>query len=444
MSNKQDCKVFVGGLSWETSDQKLRMYFENYGNVTEAFVNYDRNTGRPRGFGFVVFEDPGVADKVVVQQHTIDRREVEAKKAVPKEEHQAKKQSGEIMSQRSKKVFVGGLAPSVDEKAFREYFERYGMVKDAVVMYDHENKRPRGFGFVTFQDDESVAKVFNNGVMQTLHDKKIEIKHAVPRDQMAASRGGPATAAFAAGRGFPAGRGAGYGYQSQFGGLSSPAYGRGGFPKYGVGGRGSMMGSVGPAMGMNGGYRAMGGGSRGVGNSMQLGLGGSLGRGAPPGMGSNMTGMPGVQGGFASGLGSYGNIPAGYGVNSMSSFSNSGGGLNQVGGFGGAMNGYNQMPSAELGPGNGQSGGKVGSGMTNFPSLSGHSPNSGYGGFSPTGQSGVPGIQGSASSGLVNTDSELDSRTLSLNPGAPGVSATAGLSYDNGAFSEGPAPGWSS
>lgn len=51
------------------------------------------------------------------------------------------------------------MAPTVDEKAFREYFEQYGSVKDAVVMYDHENKRPRGFGFVTFQDDESVAKV---------------------------------------------------------------------------------------------------------------------------------------------------------------------------------------------------------------------------------------------------------------------------------------------
>jgi len=83
---------------------------------------------------------------------------------------------------------VGGLAPTVDEKAFREYFEQYGAVKDAVVMYDHENKRPRGFGFVTFQDDDAVTKVFSNGVMQTLHDKKIEIKHAVPRDQMAVTR----------------------------------------------------------------------------------------------------------------------------------------------------------------------------------------------------------------------------------------------------------------
>ena len=32
--------------------------------------------GRPRGFGFVVFEDPAIADKVVSIQHTIDRREV--------------------------------------------------------------------------------------------------------------------------------------------------------------------------------------------------------------------------------------------------------------------------------------------------------------------------------------------------------------------------------
>ena len=39
-------------------------------------MSYDRVTGRPRGFGFVVFEDPSVADRVASLQHTIDRREV--------------------------------------------------------------------------------------------------------------------------------------------------------------------------------------------------------------------------------------------------------------------------------------------------------------------------------------------------------------------------------
>jgi hypothetical protein len=46
------------------ADQKLRAYFENYGTVQEAFVSYDKHTGRPRGFGFVVFADPIIADKV--------------------------------------------------------------------------------------------------------------------------------------------------------------------------------------------------------------------------------------------------------------------------------------------------------------------------------------------------------------------------------------------
>ena len=39
---KQECKVFIGGLSWETTGEKLRAYFENHGAVREAFVSYNR------------------------------------------------------------------------------------------------------------------------------------------------------------------------------------------------------------------------------------------------------------------------------------------------------------------------------------------------------------------------------------------------------------------
>ncbi|KAI8463984.1 MAG: hypothetical protein J3K34DRAFT_372272 [Monoraphidium minutum] len=158
-------KVFVGGLSWETTDEKLAQYFANYGEVTEAFVSFDRNTGRPRGFGFVCFADPAVVDKVVAQgKHHIDRREVEAKKAVPKEDTPAPPAAAPgadpAAPQKTRKIFVGGLAPSVDDAALRAYFEVFGPVEDGVVMYDHDNKRPRGFGFITFAEEESVDKVF--------------------------------------------------------------------------------------------------------------------------------------------------------------------------------------------------------------------------------------------------------------------------------------------
>ena len=57
MSNK----LFIGGLSWDTTDTSLAQAFESFGNVVEAKVITDRESGRSRGFGFVTFEDESSA-----------------------------------------------------------------------------------------------------------------------------------------------------------------------------------------------------------------------------------------------------------------------------------------------------------------------------------------------------------------------------------------------
>ena len=57
MSNK----LFCGGLAWATTDDSLRSAFAQYGDVTDAKVIMDRETGRSRGFGFVTFSDPSAA-----------------------------------------------------------------------------------------------------------------------------------------------------------------------------------------------------------------------------------------------------------------------------------------------------------------------------------------------------------------------------------------------
>ena len=48
-------KLGGGGLSWDTKDDGLRQAFASYGEITEAKVITDRDTGRSRGFGFVTF-----------------------------------------------------------------------------------------------------------------------------------------------------------------------------------------------------------------------------------------------------------------------------------------------------------------------------------------------------------------------------------------------------
>jgi cold-inducible RNA-binding protein len=54
-------KLFVGGLSWNTDDNLLRESFSRFGEVGDARVILDRDTGRSRGFGFVSFEDDNAA-----------------------------------------------------------------------------------------------------------------------------------------------------------------------------------------------------------------------------------------------------------------------------------------------------------------------------------------------------------------------------------------------
>ncbi|XP_076915243.1 heterogeneous nuclear ribonucleoprotein 1-like [Bidens hawaiensis] len=173
-------KLFIGGISWDTNEESLKEYFQTFGEVIEAIIMKDRTTGRARGFGFVVFSDPAVAERVVKEKHIIDGRVVEAKKAVLRDDHQAINRSspGPI---RTKKIFVGGLASSVTETEFKNYFNQYGMITDVVVMYDHNTNRPRGFGFITYESEESVDKA----LMQTFHElngKMVEVKRAVPKE----------------------------------------------------------------------------------------------------------------------------------------------------------------------------------------------------------------------------------------------------------------------
>lgn len=58
-------KLFVGSLSWNTDDRGLYEVFAPFGEISEAVVIADRDTGRSRGFGFVTFEDHEGADKAV-------------------------------------------------------------------------------------------------------------------------------------------------------------------------------------------------------------------------------------------------------------------------------------------------------------------------------------------------------------------------------------------
>lgn len=208
--NIDEAKLFVGGISRETSEETLRNYFSKYGVVSHSLIAKDKITKFPRGFGFVVFSDPPSAARALQDNHVILGRTVEVKKALPKIEkhqhhyqHQQQRQhhphgsiqeasnglgmnsdnSTSAKNNRTKKIFVGGLASSLTEEQFKNYFEQFGRTVDVVVMQDSLTNRPRGFGFVTFDSEESVDKVLLIGSHE-LNGKRVEVKKAVPKDRI--------------------------------------------------------------------------------------------------------------------------------------------------------------------------------------------------------------------------------------------------------------------
>lgn len=119
------------------------------------------------------------------------------------------------------KIFVGGLDRSVDEGVVRNFFQQFGPVVEVLVMRDPHNHQSRGFGFITFQRDDSANQVLQNRYHDML-GKRVEVKSAVPRGQAPPPQRGPPRSSQGYGygqpRGGPAqgGGGNGYGYGGNY------------------------------------------------------------------------------------------------------------------------------------------------------------------------------------------------------------------------------------
>lgn len=245
-------KIFIGGLSWETTTEKLVEHFEKYGEITDSVIMKDRGTGHPRGFGFVTYSDPSVVDAVIKDTHTLDGRTVEIKRSIPRESMDL------IKGPKTKKLFVGGLPPSVADEELKNYFKKYGNVVESQIMQDHNTGRSRGFGFVTFDSEQTVEDILTLGKTHEFDGKEVEIKKAEPKNSMQDSRSGRHGSSGRAGYGDGSGN---YGYADGYGGYPGGGYGGGSYRSgggygggYGAGGYGGGYGGGGYGGGFGGGY----------------------------------------------------------------------------------------------------------------------------------------------------------------------------------------------
>lgn len=81
-------KLYVGNMSFKTSETELRTAFGQFGSVTDVYIANDRETGRPRGFAFVTFGTEAEAKLATEKMNGVDLdgRQLTVNEAKPKEE----------------------------------------------------------------------------------------------------------------------------------------------------------------------------------------------------------------------------------------------------------------------------------------------------------------------------------------------------------------------
>ncbi|XP_023971650.1 heterogeneous nuclear ribonucleoprotein A1-like, partial [Physeter macrocephalus] len=230
-------QLFIGGLSFETTNECLRSHFKQWGTLTDCVVMRDPNTKHSRGFRFVTYATVENVDAAMnARPHEVDGRVGEPKRAVSREDTQ---RPGAHLT--VKKIFVGGIKEGTEEHHLRDCFEQYGKTEVTEIMTDQGSGKKRGFAFVTFDDHDSIDKT----VIQkyhTVNGHNCEVKKALSQQEMASAS---SSQRGRSGSGnFGGGRGGGFGGNDSFG-RGGNFSGRGGFGGSGSGYGGSGDGSNG-------------------------------------------------------------------------------------------------------------------------------------------------------------------------------------------------------
>jgi len=258
--DEDDRKLFVGGLPQDATQDDIWAHFSTFGEIDNINLKTDPNSGRSRGFAFVLYKTVQSLNTAIdAKEHTVKSKEVAVKKALAKHG----------------KIYVGKLKPELTDQEIKEHFETFGSIVNVEQPFDKTRNERKNFCFITFEKEEAAKQLLKIGTT-TINGVELDIKRVTVKDPLMGGGMGRGRGGYPGyGYGY---YGAGYGYDAAY--LAAGyAGGWAGYPAYG--GYGGVQ-----QQGYKNGYGGRGGGQRGRGN------GGGRGRGGHQQAGGQQTRSP--------------------------------------------------------------------------------------------------------------------------------------------------------
>jgi len=153
-AKKQVQKLFVGGIPFSVDNKLLKQEFSKFGSIKKALVIKCPRSRKSKGYGFVIFDEIESLEKALDNDVVIAGKLVDCHTAENKSTLKSANQS--LMR---RKIFVGGLPQDLNREQLAEYFSKFGSVQESRILYDGKNGKSRGFGFITFEDEDDVMSV---------------------------------------------------------------------------------------------------------------------------------------------------------------------------------------------------------------------------------------------------------------------------------------------
>ncbi|PVD36397.1 hypothetical protein C0Q70_03379 [Pomacea canaliculata] len=168
--------LIVLGLPWKSTEDDLKNYFGQFGDLLLVQVKRDARTGQSKGFGFIRFATYEAQMKCMAQRHMIDGRWCDV--TIPN----SKEGQNQMMN---RKVFIGRCTEDISADDLRNYFSNFGEVVDVFIP-----KPFRAFAFVTFSDAEVAQSLC--GEDHIINGTSVHISNAAPKsfDKSGGAKGG--------------------------------------------------------------------------------------------------------------------------------------------------------------------------------------------------------------------------------------------------------------